>query len=121
MASTVDPTGWALRCARQALTVLAPAAREARFVVARDAGVVRAEVLGVFDRPEVGVLARLLLVGGVSSGRSDAASSAVAVARRLTGPRTGARGTYTQPIPGIGLPPMRRPLSNSHVNRPWNS
>jgi len=34
-------------------------------------------------------------------------------ARRLTGPRTGARGTKTQPTWGTGLPPMSRPSSNS--------
>ena len=36
------------------------------------------------------------------------------VARRLTGPRTGVRATNTHPTCGTGLPPMRRPSSNSH-------
>ena len=35
-------------------------------------------------------------------------------ARRLIGPRTGTRGTNTQPTLGTGLPPMSRPSSNSH-------
>ena len=34
-------------------------------------------------------------------------------ARRLIGPRTGTRGTKTQPTLGTGLPPMSRPSSNS--------
>ncbi len=43
------------------------------------------------------------------------------VERRLSGPRTGDRSTNTQPTPGMGLPPTRRPSSNSHVYWPWNS
>ncbi len=42
-------------------------------------------------------------------------------ARRLTGPRTGERKRNTQPTPGTGLPPTRRPSSKSHANFPWNS
>ena len=42
-------------------------------------------------------------------------------ARRLVGPRTGARSMNTQPTWGTGLPPMRRPRSNSQGNSPWNS
>src|SRR4051812_20247330 len=33
--------------------------------------------------------------------------------RRLAGPRTGVRSRNTQPRPGTGLPPMRRPSSNN--------
>ena len=36
------------------------------------------------------------------------------VALRLVGPRTGVRITNTHPTAGTGLPPMRRPSSNSH-------
>ena len=43
------------------------------------------------------------------------------VARRLTGPRTGTRATKTQPTPGTGLPPQRRPSANSHSWVAWNS
>ena len=43
------------------------------------------------------------------------------VARRLMGPRTGVREVNTQPMPGTGLPPMRRPSSKSHSYSPWNS
>ncbi|CAB4599870.1 unannotated protein [freshwater metagenome] len=42
-------------------------------------------------------------------------------ALRLTGPRTGMRGTNTQPMCGTGLPPMRRPSSKSQSYWPWNS
>ncbi|CAB4914731.1 unannotated protein [freshwater metagenome] len=35
-------------------------------------------------------------------------------ALRLTGPRTGTRGTKTQPTPGTGLPPQSRSSWNSH-------
>src|SRR5215213_8765750 len=43
------------------------------------------------------------------------------VALRLTGPLTGRRSTKTQPTNGTGLPPIRRPSSNSHGYSPWNS
>src|SRR3954453_21351553 len=43
------------------------------------------------------------------------------VARRLVGPRTGVRGTNTQPTCGTGLPPINRPSSKSHSYEPWNS
>ena len=43
-------------------------------------------------------------------------------ARRLIGPRTGTRGTKTQPTLGTGLPPMSRPSSNNQsYSPPWNS
>ena len=41
--------------------------------------------------------------------------------RRLAGPRTGDRSMKTQPTCGTGLPPIRRPSSNSHAYWPWNS
>jgi hypothetical protein len=34
---------------------------------------------------------------------------------RLFGPRTGVRGVKIQPTPGTGLPPNKRPLSNSQA------
>ena len=40
---------------------------------------------------------------------------------RLAGPRTGVRGRNTQPTCSTGLPPMRRPSSNSQPYWPWNS
>ena len=40
---------------------------------------------------------------------------------RLTGPLTGSRSTNTQPTNGTGLPPIKRPSSNSHGYLPWNS
>ena len=43
------------------------------------------------------------------------------MARRLVGPRTGARSMNTQPTWGTGLPPIRRPFSKSHGYWPWNS
>src|SRR5439155_26597867 len=46
---------------------------------------------------------------------------AARVAMRLFGPRTGVRATKTQPTPGNGLPPIRRPSSNSHSYSPWHS
>ena len=42
-------------------------------------------------------------------------------ARRDSGPRTGVRATKTQPTLGTGLPPSRRPSSNSQSWSPWNS
>ena len=42
-------------------------------------------------------------------------------ARRLIGPRTGTRGTNTQPTLGTGFPPTRRPSSNNQSYWPWNS
>ena len=41
--------------------------------------------------------------------------------RRLSGPRTGERSMNTQPTWGTGLPPTRRPWSNSQPYWPWNS
>ena len=38
-----------------------------------------------------------------------------------SGPAPGARSMNTQPTWGTGLPPMSRPLSNSHGYSPWNS
>ncbi|HAB57009.1 MAG TPA: hypothetical protein DCE75_03050 [Acidimicrobiaceae bacterium] len=64
---------------------------------------------------------RLLVFLAAALDGGASASSAWARARRLTGPRTGARGTYTQPTSGIGLPPIRRPSSKSHSWVPWNS
>ncbi len=40
---------------------------------------------------------------------------------RLRGPRTGVRSVKIQPTWGTGLPPIRRPGSNSHSYSPWNS
>ena len=37
------------------------------------------------------------------------------------GPAPGVRSRNTQPRPGTGLPPMRRPSSNSQGYWPWNS
>ncbi len=48
-------------------------------------------------------------------------SLASRVARLLAGPRTGTRGTNTQPMPSTGLPPMRRSSSNNQGCSPWNS
>ncbi len=46
---------------------------------------------------------------------------AVRTASLLLGPRTGVLAVKTQPTSGTGLPPMRRPLLNSHSCSPWNS
>ncbi len=43
------------------------------------------------------------------------------IALRLMAPRTGMRGTNTQPMCGTGLPPIRRPSSNNQSYCPWNS
>ena len=45
----------------------------------------------------------------------------VRTALRLVSPRAGTRSTKTHPTWGTGLPPMRRPASNSHLYLPWNS
>ena len=52
---------------------------------------------------------------------SFAARFASLTERRLNGPRTGDRFMKTQPTYGTGLPPTRRPGSNSHAYWPWNS
>ncbi len=45
---------------------------------------------------------------------SSSPSASLRVDLRLFGPRTGRRGVKIQPTPGTGLPPTRRPSSNSH-------
>src|SRR6188508_1437748 len=49
----------------------------------------------------------------VGLGGAALAPRTARVARRLVGPRTGARITNTQPTLRTGLPPIRRPSSNS--------
>ena len=55
-------------------------------------------------------LARVRLAGMTSSSEPGLASR---TARRLLSPRTGTRSTNTHPILGTGLPPIKRPSSNS--------
>ena len=120
------PSGCARRKAFQAAAVLAPGCLLRAFLLAvcffdgafafGDSSLfVSGCALAAFLRLRLFVALVGALDGGVS------ASSAWARARRLTGPRTGALGTYTQPTPGIGLPPIRRPSSKSHSWVPWNS
>jgi hypothetical protein len=51
--------------------------------------------------------------GNEGSGAGATRLRASRTARRLAGPRTGARSTNTQPTCGTGLPPIRRPSSKS--------
>jgi hypothetical protein len=58
---------------------------------------------------------------GVTGSPAATACLARLTARRLVGPRTGDRSTKTHPTWGTGLPPTRRPGSNSQAYWPWNS
>src|SRR5690606_34497587 len=67
-------------------------------------------------------------IGPLASGEAFRAGAFFALpflasrtARRLVSPRTGLRGRKIHPTCSTGLPPIRRPSSNSHGYCPWNS
>jgi hypothetical protein len=67
------------------------------------------------------VVAAALVVVFATRSAALATLRASLTARRLVGPRTGARSMNTQPTWGTGFPPISRPFSNSQGYSPWNS
>ena len=84
-------------------------------------GRLRRRLLGL--GPSLGRLLRRPLssaaLAGADSGSFFVLASAVAAAALVAPHRS--RGVKIHPTPGTGLPPISRPLSNSHGCSPWNS
>ena len=143
MALTLVPTGWCCTKSRNGISSfttspdgvgevpMAPMRqrRPSRGGVARPGGGVVGTGIGggrLLARPTAGPTPAARLVVGLGDPPSAAALRPdggfdARTALRLIGPRTGLRATQTHPTCGTGLPPTRRPSSNSQSCSPWNS